>query len=283
MVNSKRIKTGSEGIRIQPSLFRSGSIKRLTAAERAEEERSMWKNIGYEQCLEFINCQLRPAGRSSQDQPTIKPAVTISRMTGSGGRTVAAKLAEFLQTNARSHCHWTVFDRNLIEKVLEDHHLPNRIAKFAPESHKSMVTDMMEELLGLHPSSWTLVQQTAESILHLAQLGHVILVGRGANVITSKLENVFHVRLVGSLEKRTERVQQVYNLGRQDALEFLRKEDNGRRHYLKEHFQKDIDDPTLYHLVVNTDRISYDETTRLIGDEMIRRFHLDRQVEAVEN
>lgn len=166
---------------------------------------------------------------------------------------------------------------------MEDHHLPKRIAEFVPESHKSTVADIIEELLGLHPSSWTLLQQTVETILHLAQLGRVILVGRGANVITSKLENVFHVRLVGSLEKRTDRVQQVYDLGRLDALEFLGKEDKGRRRYLKEHFHMDIDDPILYHLIVNTDRISYDATARLIGDEVIRRFHLDRRVEAAES
>ena len=58
--------------------------------------------------------------------------------------------------------------------------------------------------MGLHPSSWTLVQQTNATILQLAQMGNVILVGRGATVITSKLNNVFHVRLVGSLEKRIE-------------------------------------------------------------------------------
>lgn len=243
----------------------------------------MWKNIGFERCLAFVNCQLHAGGMGSPVEPLLKPAITISRMTGSGGRTVAAKLAEYLQTRAPGHCHWTVFDRNLMEKVLEDHHLPKRIAEFVPESHKSTVADIIEELLGLHPSSWTLLQQTVETILHLAQLGRVILVGRGANVITSKLENVFHVRLVGSLEKRTDRVQQVYDLGRLDALEFLGKEDKGRRRYLKEHFHMDIDDPILYHLIVNTDRISYDATARLIGDEVIRRFHLDRRVEAAES
>ncbi len=243
----------------------------------------MWKNIGYERCLAFINCQLRPEYLGSQVEPAVKPAITISRMTGSGGRTVAAKLVEFLQTHAPGHHPWTVFDRSLIEKVLEDHHLSKRIAEFVPENHKSMLTDTVEELLGLHPSSWTLVEQTAETILHLAQMGYVILVGRGANVITSKLQNVFHVRLVGSLEKRIERVQQVYDLGRLDALAFLEKEDKGRRRYLKDHFHRNIDDPTLYHVIVNTDRISYDATARMLGDEVTRRFHLDRPAEAAES
>lgn len=236
----------------------------------------MWTNIGYERCLAFINCQLRPGMSHIQDE-TIKPAITISRMTGAGGRSVAAELADFMQKHSPSDCPWAVFDRNLMERVLEDHHLSNRIAEFMPENHKSMISDIIEEVLGLRPSSWTLVQQTAETILHLAQMGCVILVGRGANVVTSRLENAYHVRLVGSLEKRTERVQDVYSLGQKEALALIHQEDKGRRRYLKDHFHKDIDDPTLYHLVVNTDRTSYAAAAQLIGSEVIRRFHLDRR------
>jgi len=38
----------------------------------------------------------------------------------------------------------------------------------------------------------------AETILHLAEQGNVILIGRGANLVTRELQHVFHVRLVGS-------------------------------------------------------------------------------------
>ena len=126
------------------------------------------------------------------------------------------------------------------------------------------------------------MHQTAETILHLAQMGNVILVGRGANVVTRELDNVFHVRLVGSVAKRIERVQQVYELDRPAAIEFITRKDKGRRRYLKEHYHEDIDDPLLYHLIVNTDRIRSEDAARLIGDEVIRRFHLDRQEAAIE-
>jgi len=240
----------------------------------------MWKNIGYQQCLSFINCQLRPGGLlSGRYGSPIRPAVTISRMAGSGGHTIASQLAEYLQTCAPVDCRWTVFDRNLIEKALEEHHLPKRMAEYMPENHTHIFGDMLEEFLGLHPSSWVLLQQTRETILHLAQMGHVILVGRGANVITRKLENVFHVRLVGSVAKRAVRMQQLYEVDRRRALELVHQEDRGRSRYLKEHFGADIDDPLLYHLIINTDQIRYDDAARLIGDEVMRRFHLERRGE----
>jgi cytidylate kinase len=242
----------------------------------------MIKNVGYEKCLSFIKSQFVSVDKGGVDTP-IRPAITISRMAGAGGYSVASKLAEYLQTHFPGPFAWTVFDRNLIEKVLEDHHLNKHIADFMAENqHKSMITDSMEEYMGLHPSSWTLVQQTAETILHLAQMGHVILVGRGGNVITQKLPNVFHVRLVGSLEKRIARAQQVHSLAdRHAALEWIKNEDKGRTHYVKEHYDKDIDDPLLYHLVLNTDLINHDDAASLIGDEVAKRFQLSRRLRAV--
>src|SRR5579862_6760013 len=127
----------------------------------------MWKNIGPEQALAFIHCQLRSGGHPFQ--PEDKPVVTISRMTGSGGLSVASKLAEYLEANAAGHCPWTVFDRNLVEQVLEEHQLPKYLAQYMSEDRRSFLTDTVEELFGLHPSSWSLVQQTVETIWHLAR------------------------------------------------------------------------------------------------------------------
>ena len=83
---------------------------------------------------------------------------------------------------------------------MEDHDLPERVARFMPEDRASEISDTMEELFGLHPPSWLLVRKVTETILHLAELGNVILIGRGAAVITANLDHVFHVRLIGSLE-----------------------------------------------------------------------------------
>ncbi len=231
---------------------------------------------GFERCLTFINCQLQPAGRPlALRNGQERRAVTISRQAGSGSHVVAGRLAEYLQAiSPQGACPWTVFDRNLVEKVLEDHHLPKRLARFMPEDRTSEISDTMDELFGLHPSSWTLVRKTADTILHLAELGSVIIIGRGATVITNKLDHVFHVRLIGSLEKRLVHVQDYYKLGRKAALEFLRREDLGRKRYLKKYFNKDIDDPLLYHLVINTDVVAYDQAARIIGDAVLSRSYL---------
>jgi len=227
-----------------------------------------------ERCRTFINAHLQPAGKSAAAAQGGVPrrTVTISRQTGSGAHAVAEKLAACLQAlSPADGCPWTVFDRNLVEKVLEDHNLPQRLAQFMPEDRISEIAATMDELFGLHPPSWTLVRQTSDTILRLAELGNVILIGRGATILTRKLDYVFHVRLVGSLEKRTQHVQELQHLGREAALEIIRREDRGRKRYLKQYFDTDIEDPLLYHLVINTDLVPYEEAARIIAGGVLKR------------
>ena len=229
---------------------------------------------GLEQAQAFLQCQLRPAQR-----PPTRPrlAVTISRQTGSGAWRVARCLAELLDRRVPDpELKWTVFDKELVEKVLADHHLPQKLAEFMPEDRVSMLEDMMTELLGLHPPSWTLFHATVETILKLAELGHVILIGHGANVVTAKLPHVFHVRLVGTLDRRIERVMADRGLDRTQAREFIEKEDRGRARYLREHFKAEIDDPLLYDLILNTDRISPEQAAALIAEAAVSRAGLAR-------
>jgi hypothetical protein len=226
-----------------------------------------------ERCLAFINCQLQPQPRPIDGRsPTVRPAVTISRQAGCGAVEVAEKLAGYLQPHTPKDAPpWTVFDRNLVEKVLEDHHLPQRIGKFMPENWISEIEDTIDELFGLHPPAWILVRQTAETILRLARLGNVILIGRGSNIITAKLEQVFHVRLLAPLEKRILQIQKSDQLDRNGAVELIRREDRGRKRYLKRYYKKDIGDPLLYDLTINTGRVGFDEAARIIADAVTRR------------
>jgi cytidylate kinase len=238
----------------------------------------MWKNINFERCFSYISSH---AALEGQQRPQVRPCITISRECGAGGRTVASRLSEYLQSRVPVPGKWAVFDKNLIEKVLEDHRLSKQIAQFVPEGHKSMVEDTLEDLLGLHPPTATLVRQTVETIWDLAERGNVILVGRGGNVVAAKLETAFHVRLVGSVERRIQRLIEVYDFDFTSAREFLKMQDANKRRYLKDYFGKNIDDPLLYHLIINTDLISYENAAMMIGDAVMERFKLAPALKAM--
>jgi cytidylate kinase len=238
----------------------------------------MWKNIGLDKCKGFITSEFFPKAVPSHGVASPRPAITISRMTGAGGHTVASSLADYLKERAPTHDDWTIFDQKLMESTLEDAHIAKRVSAFLEEEHKSMIKDSVEEWIGLHPSRWTLVQGVNATILRLAQVGNIIFIGRGSAVITSRMKNVFHVRLVGSLEKRIERVGQVHGMDRKSAVSYIKKKDEGRRKYLKENFDADIDNLKYYHIVINTDLVGYDGASRIVGEEVIARFYQDTAV-----
>ena len=114
-----------------------------------------------------------------------------------------------------------MFNRQLIEAVLEEHNLPKQMGRLIPEERRSYLKDVTDELLGLRLPSWIIGPEIVETVLHLADAGNVILVGRGANLITARMPNVFHVRLIGSLEKRTKRIQSQKSLTAEEAARFV--------------------------------------------------------------
>jgi hypothetical protein len=223
--------------------------------------------------LAYINSRPRDKDqpRVGQSEPA-RLAVAISPQTGSGALRVAEGLAAYLQANAPPAAQaWRVFDRSLMAKVLEDHNLPIRFAKFLPEDAHNAVDEVLDELLGLHPPPWVIVQQSIETILNLIRAGNVILVGWGANAVASKLTNVFHVRLVASMEQRIARIQAREHLNRNEAAAFIEHSDRGRARYVKRYFNQDVGNVLLYGLIVNTDHFSDPEVVRLIGDAVLDR------------
>ena len=197
------------------------------------------------------------------------PSITISRETGAGAITIAGLVAKRLNLHIKDkdHCPWTVFDQNLVEKVLEDHEMPPTIKRFLGEDAPLFnLTSVVEELLNLHPSYWTMVQHTTDTVLRLARLGNVIFVGRGANVITAGFKTAFHVRLVAPLEARIRHIAEQLHLSEEAAADYVSERDRARNHYVKRNFHASVDDPLRYHLIINTGRMSFEDAARLIAD-----------------
>jgi cytidylate kinase len=200
-----------------------------------------------------------------------KPYVTISRDSGAYGITVAQMLSESLSKHdRRKDAVWPVFDKELIGKVITEHKFPEKYERYLNESAMPAIQDIMEDMLGVHPPHETLIRQMSETIYYLARIGYVIIVGRGGNIITQSIPNGVHVRLVGSLENRVAHMREVLDIGEKAAREYVIKEDRNRHDYIKKYFHKDIDDVSLYDLVINSDTVPLEDIVRIIGDMVFK-------------
>ena len=226
-----------------------------------------------ERTLAFVAAHL---GASAKGPPRARarrrPVVTVSRQTGAGGSTFGEALrARLEETQPKGRGPWVVVDRELVDKILEDEALPERLESWSPEDHLAGVSFVVEELLGLHRATWKPMQETTETILRLAEMGNVILVGRGANVILAHLPQAFHVRLVASVESRVANVAEQRGLGKKAAKTWVEAEDKARQRFIRRYFQVDVSDPLLYNLVVNVDRVPIEEAARIVGDAVLAR------------
>jgi len=226
----------------------------------------------YEKSKRYIESHTQKSG-----QPLLKrelyPCITISRQTGAGSKPVCEKLIQIMDSYSEFEgVKWAFFDRGLIEKILEDHNLPKQITNYMHEGKYRHLSAAVYELLGLKPSEWTIIHKTTDTILQLARMGNVVIVGRGANIITSKLKNTFHIRLIASMDKRVEHIKSIMNFSEKEALTHIKKEDENRKQYLKSYFHADIDDPLLYHMTVNTDLLTHEGAAYLIAEAVVLKF-----------
>jgi len=223
----------------------------------------------YEKCKQYIN--LHSAG--SDAKRDIFPCITISRQTGSGSYEVSEKLINILQKKTKDPDNpWTYFNKDLISKVIEEFKLPKVFASYLMEDKYSHISDAVNELFGVKPAEWTIVHKSTEIILQLARYGKTILVGRGSNVITSKLPNSFHVRMIAPIEHRLKHVQEVFKYSKPEAMEYIKREDLNKHKYLKSHFFREPEDATLYHLTINAGKFSYEESALVIADTLMKKF-----------
>lgn len=219
----------------------------------------------FQECRGYVAAHLHNQDKSPPKPNQRPPSLTISRQTGARARSIGMKLQAALRSDANdSGVPWTLFDDNLVQQVLEDHQLPGDLEKFMPDDAINEYTAAVNELLGRHPSLWTLFEKTVSTVARLGRMGHSIIVGRGGNEITRGYSNVISVRLIGSEQRRLRHMIDGHGMTETGAKKFIKDEDAARRRFLKQHFGTDIDDPTRYDLVINTDRFDDDAVVQML-------------------
>ena len=198
-------------------------------------------------------------------------AITVSRQYGSGGSAIAKAIAERLK--------WELIDNEFIDLVAQRAGLSHEEVEQREERGPSLVERLAQalavstpELLVAPgeppatgpPSEADLVKITEAVIHEVVQHGHVVLVGRGASAYLGKSERTLHVFVVAPHGLRVQRVAERLGLSAKEAERTLDRFDEGRRQYARTYYGRRWDDPSQYHLIVNTEFFSYDEAAELV-------------------
>jgi cytidylate kinase len=224
--------------------------------------------------------------------------ITVAREFGSGGKDLARQIAERLRYDCVDKelivevAHAAGVSEEAVEQIdevgetairrfLRELFTPSNIYALSPEYPPLIWPYVPSADLGGHdPASvqnmfidrneyLNIMQDTIRT---LARRGNVVIVGRGCQCLLADHPNTLHVRFVAPLEYRIKAIMDEMELDHQKAKELVLAKDRQRTLYLQQNYHKNWGDATLYDLVLNTARISWDHLVDIVVDTYRRLY-----------
>lgn len=176
------------------------------------------------------------------------PVITISRQLCSFGDEIAEKLAQ--------HLGWELITRG---------GLFSRFPDIAPSPHdRRMLSESARYFLHACGDQGTFLDRLKLSLRILLDERPAILVGFGSQMIFSAQSDALHIRIIADHEDRIRRAERQYRVTREEVGRILDTAEKKQRRFVSTVFSVDLTDPSLYHLVLNTSRLSADDCVEAI-------------------
>lgn len=130
----------------------------------------------------------------------------------------------------------------------------------------------------------------------LAAKGNVIIVGRGGHIVLKDVLSVVRLRLVADWSIRVERTMSDKKLSKDDAEAFLEHFSHQHKAMIRAIFDEDIENTVAYDIIINTARLSAEQTAEVIcryievmhigpltdeEKEALRRRALEKRIESL--
>jgi cytidylate kinase len=165
--------------------------------------------------------------------------ITISRLTGSGGREIATATAKVL--------NFQFIDRAGMDIVI-DQQFPVRT----------------EQLSRIKKDRRVYQEMVRSAIAEVAATHNIVILGSGAQFLFARVAASLHVQIVAPLPFRIARVMRLGNVDRQKAERIIEERDSEKERLIKTLYAKDWRDPAHYDLVLNIDHFSTEIAVEII-------------------
>jgi cytidylate kinase len=180
--------------------------------------------------------------------------IAIAETCGSQGNEIGHELSRALG--------WEFADREIIARAAE------RYGEAAMDLQR--VTEEKPTLWERFSDSTQHYLSCVEAtIFELAAQGRAVLVGHGAAIMLREIPHVVRVRVTAPEPLRAVRVRDQQGLASVDiAREFVRDTDHERAARMRFLYRVDVDDPLLYDLTLNSERLTVEEGARLVREAL---------------
>lgn len=176
--------------------------------------------------------------------------VTITKSLGCGGMTIAQGVAGGIKLDLYD-------DQRLQEEARKIGIKPEAL-----EELDEKAPGLFNRLFNRKPEVYLDLMESV--IYEVAHRGEGVIVGHGAQLLLRDFSCALHVRIYAPEPFRIQHLMDQQGLSREAAEKMIHKNDHERKGFLQFAFHKDWDDPSLYDLVINRDKLSAESTSRLI-------------------
>jgi cytidylate kinase len=195
--------------------------------------------------------------------------ITISREYGAGASRLGALLGEQLG--------WRVLDADIPSDVAGrlglppdalaewDEHAPGLLESIGNAFILGSPELLIDAAVAVRPPARDVAAATKKHLLARAETPPLVIVGHGAQVIFADRPGSLHLRLVAPLAVRAARIAERHGLAEREAAELARRVDADRAHYVRDFHGRDVTDPLLYDLQINTGTIEMRDVVALVG------------------
>ncbi len=194
--------------------------------------------------------------------------ITISRRFGAGGATLGARIAKRLG--------YRYLNDELVKEVaqqvgasvkdvasIEKRRKPSRLMSFLEKVVKVDIIERKRKYKPVDVKEY--VEGIKEVILKQYEQGNCVIIGRGSHYILQNKPDAIHILLVASKSFRIKFLMDNYGLRKDQAERAVERADLIRSDFLYYFSQRENhDDPILYTLCLNMDRLSFDEAEDLV-------------------
>ncbi|MDY0300434.1 MAG: cytidylate kinase-like family protein [Trichlorobacter sp.] len=201
-----------------------------------------------------------------EEEPSPKPTITISREFGCE----AYPVAELLRLNLEKKTgeNWTLMDKALLDEVAKNHNLSSDVLKNLGEKNR-----FLDEFLATFSSRWKsdkdYYRLLTRHIVALAEQGNVIIVGRGASIVTRNMKNCFHFRIFASMTFKKQSIANRLSISEAEAEAIVEKKQKERDNFIRSFLDFDPYNLAVYHLAFNNDRNSASKTADMITEYLL--------------
>ena len=198
------------------------------------------------------------------------PVITISRMFGSGGSDVAARVADTLG--------WALLDNALVDRVaarlgrtpVEVKAIEERVPSLAERLADALALGSTEIVSPSHsaplpPTEERLLEVTERVIDDAVARGPVVLVGRGAQSYLAQRADALHVFCYAPKPALVARVVQREGISAEEAARRVDETNKRREQYVRRYWHRSWTSPDNYHVCVNTDWLGIDGAAELVA------------------